>query len=296
MFGYVLPEKSELKIKEYNVFRAYYCGLCKSIAKRCGQLSRLVLNYDCTFLALFLCSMDEKSDFFSGERCIAHPVNKRLTARMNPFIDYASDINIILAYFSLKDNWQDDKSIPSAAGMLVLYKAFRKCRARIPEKCGIIENYLHELAIVERQKCASMDRAAEPFARLMEEILCCKPLLDNESVESAVRWAGYNMGKWIYILDAYNDIEKDLKKGSYNPLIYQYAYKPEESIESLRRRIKEEVGFNLTYSLSELARAFELLEIKKNRGILDNIIYLGTLRKMEQILDKGSCKNNEKSV
>lgn len=296
MFGYILPEKPELKIREYELFRAYYCGVCKSIGKRYGLLPRLTLNYDSTFLALVLSSYFGETTNIKNETCIAHPISKRKIIKNSDIVDYASDMNTILAYYNLEDNWKDEGSILSASGMVLLKSAYRKISQVYPEKCDIIRDRLEELSRLEKQKCNSMDKSAEPFAKLMEEVTAYDKLCNNEKNEKILRWLGYNIGKWIYILDAYDDIEKDAKQNSYNPLIYQFDYNENEEIIEFKKRIRDRVEFNLTYSLGQIAKAYELMEIKANSGLVENIIYLGMLRKTEQILGTGSCSKSEKSV
>ena len=286
MFGYILPEKPELKIREYEMFRAYYCGVCKSIGKRCGQSKRFLLNYDTTFLALFLSSLEGENVHVCPQKCIAHPVKKRHIAKNTKAIDYASDINVLLAYYNLLDNWKDERSVKSGTAALLLNSAKKKLMKEHSEKCVIIEKRLQELSKLEQEKCCSMDRAAEPFAKLMEEIFAYKPLCADEKIEKALRWIGYNVGKWVYIVDAFDDIEKDIKKNSYNPLLLQYGYN-KETAEKFRESIKSKVEFNLTYALGEIARTCELLDFKKNKGLVENIIYMGMLRKTEQILKIG---------
>ncbi len=295
MFGYIMPDKPDLKIKEYELFKAFYCGVCKSIGRRCGQAARLTLNYDSAFLAVLLASLRDEELKVKRERCIAHPVKKRYVIKENKIIDYSSDINIILAYYNLEDNWRDKKSKLSLAGMAALRSGFKKIRDRYKEKCGIIENRLEELSKLEKEKCGSMDMAAEPFAKLMEEVLDYEELCKDEKLRKLLRWIGYNMGKWIYILDAYDDLEEDIKEGNYNPLIYQYGYNNED-VSAFRSGIREQVEFNLTYTLSEMAKACGLMDMKKNRGLVENIVYMGMLRKMEQILGTGSCKRVEESI
>jgi len=295
MFGYILPEKPELKIKEYELFRAYYCGVCKSIGKRYGTIPRFTLTYDSAFLALLLSSFEEGGMCVRRERCLAHPLNKRNVIRNSEIVDYASDMNIILAYYNLEDNWKDEHSLLSAAVKQFLIGGYKKNRKKYGDKCGIIENRLKELAELEKGKCASMDMAAEPFARLMEEILVYKPLFAGEDEEKAIRWIGYNLGKWIYILDAYDDLEKNISKKAYNTLIYQFDYSGED-VKDFKTRIKDRVEFNLTYSLNQVAKAYELLRVKRNASIVENIIYMGMLRKTEQILGIGSCKRVEESI
>lgn len=295
MFGYILPEKQELKIREYDMFRSYYCGVCKSIGNRYGQIPRLTLNYDSTFLALLLNSIGGEDVFLKRERCIVHPLKKHYVAKKSEIIDYASDINLILAYHNLKDNWRDQKSFLSGTGAIYLKPIYRKLREKYLGKCIIIEEQLKELQKLEEQKCTSVDKAAEPFAKLMEEVTAYDLYCKDKKTEKILRWLGYNLGKWIYILDAYDDLEKDIKKNDYNPIIYQFNYKGQD-IQDFNKQIESRIGFNLTYTLSEVSKAYELLDIKRDSGIVENIIYLGMLRKTEQTLGKWSCEKLEKSI
>jgi hypothetical protein len=295
VFGYILPEKSELKIREYELFRAYYCGVCKSIGKRYGTIHRAFLNYDSTFLALLLSSLSEKKLNIITERCMVHPLKKSRVIVKNDIIDYASDINIILAYYNLKDNWSDERSILSWMGNLFLSRGFKKTRKKYEYKCAIIENELGKLANLEKQKCASMDQASEPFAKLMEEVLSYEPLCGDKKRNEILRWIGYNLGKWIYILDAYDDIEDNAKHKTFNVLFYQFNYSGGD-IRDFKSKIVERVRFSLEYSLSQISKAYELLETTRHASIVENIIYMGMLRKTEQILEIGSCKRVEESI
>ncbi len=289
MFGYIVPDKPELKIRDYELFRAYYCGVCRSIGKRHGQLKRLALNYDSTFLAVLLSAVANERCKFIGKRCPAHPLEKRHMIEDSAVVDYASDINILLAYYNLEDKKRDDGTIAPAAAMGALRRTYKKLRKQYAAKCAIMEERLKDLLALEEEKCASMDMAAEPFAKLMEEVIAYEPLCDEENTEQILRWIGYNLGKWIYLLDAYDDLEKDIKEKSYNPLLYQYKYE-DGDIDEFKREIRDKTEFNLTYSLNQIAGAYELLDLKINKAILENIIYVGMIGKTEKILGIGSCK------
>ncbi len=292
MFGYIVPEKPEMKIKEYELFRAYYCGVCRSIGQRHGQLPRMSLNYDSAFLAVLLSAVGNEQVKALRKRCVAHPVEKRHIVFDSSIVDYASDINILLAYYNLEDKKRDDGSFVPKAALLLLSRTFKKLRKQYAKKCSVMEERLKDLILLEKAECASMDKAAEPFAKLMEEVTAYDALCTDEKHEKALRWIGYNMGKWIYLLDAYDDLEKDISSGSYNPLIYQYKYS-QQDIGKFKQDIRDRVEFNLTYSLNEISRAFELLDPKINKGILENIIYMGMRRKTENILGIGSCNKVE---
>ena len=294
LFGYIMPEKPELKIKEFDIYRAYYCGVCKTIGKKHGQLQRMTLTYDAAFLAMLLCSILKIDTKLTRERCIVHPFKKRFVTR-NEIIEYSSDINIILAYNNIKDKWEDDGSKAALAGMAALRRTYGKLSVVYSEKCAIIEQRLKELAQLEKAQCNSIDEAAEPFAKLMEEILDYEKL--DDQTRQIVRWLGYNLGKWIYLLDAFDDLEDDLKKSSYNPYLLHFKFDSgSEDILSFKGRIKSQVEFTLLYCLKEASKAFELLNTKENKGILENIIYIGMLSKTDKILCQRSCGNCEKSV
>lgn len=283
MFGYILPEKPELKIREYELFKAYYCGVCKSMGRRYGQIPRFTLTYDSAFLALLLSSVSGEEARSERENCIAHPFSKRNIIKESKLIDYAADMNIILTYFKLLDDWKDERSVLSAMGMLPFKGIFKKLHRKYEMKCGIIKQRLKELSQLENAGCDSMDRASEPFARLMEEILDSPVISDEAQSSKILRWIGYNIGKWLYIIDAYDDIEKDARKKNYNPLLKQFRYENQE-ISDFKKGIIDRVEFNLVYALSEITKAYELLQVQKNNGLVENIIYMGMLRKTEQVL------------
>lgn len=295
MFGYIFPDKPELKVKEYELFKAYYCGLCKAIGKGCAQEARFALNYDSAFLGMFLSSFKDSPEVMRFEKCIASPFIKKPVIKDSPVLEYAADINVILAYYKLQDDFNDEKSVKSLSLMGVFNRAFRKAVKRNQVKAQKIKKLLDELSVIEKAGCKSLDQAAEPFAKLTEEIFAYQPYCDNENSEKLLRWFGYNIGKWIYIIDGYDDIDKDLKNKNFNPIINQFCYNNEE-ITEFKNRIKDNVNFTLTYTLSQAGKAFELLEIKKNAEILENIIYGGMYNKTLQILNKRSCKKNEESL
>ncbi len=296
MFGYITPEKPELKIREYEIFKAYYCAICKSIGKRYGQIPRFILSYDTTFLALLLSSLSSLDVKAAWQRCILHPVKKRKVLTVDgEFIDYAADMNVILAYYNLKDDVRDEKSVTGIAGSAILATPAKKIKKLYMKKCLFIEEKLRELEELENNMCNSVDIAAEPFARLIEEIILASEVPYIKNNINILKWTGYNLGKWIYMLDAYDDLEKDIEKNRYNPFVYQYKYGG-TGLDEFKRQIKDKVEFNLTYTLNQIAGSIGMLDIKKNKGIIENIIFLGMLRKTEQILKVGRCSKIEKSL
>jgi hypothetical protein len=203
-------------------------------------------------------------------------------------------MNIILMYYNLEDKWSDEKNILGGTGALALKRAFKKTKKRHTEKCTAIENHLKALSDLEKQECDSIDEVAEEFGAIMREVFECKHI-EDENDRKTLGWMGYNLGRWIYILDAYDDIEKDMKHNSYNPLVKQYDFKGDD-ISSFKETIREKVDFSLTYSLSEVEKAYSLLGVEKNKGILDNILYSGLIVKTDKVLHERGIKNEKESL
>jgi hypothetical protein len=289
MFGYIMPEKPEMKIKEFDIYRAFYCGVCKSIGRRHGQIKRMTLTYDATFLAILLSSVMKIETKLVRERCLVHPAKKSFVT-YSEIIDYSSDINIILAYNNIKDKWNDDRSKAALLGMAGLKGCYKKLKLRYPDKCAVVNERLEELAILEKNNCDSLDAAAEPFAKLMEEVLDYDML--DDKTRKILRWMGYNLGKWIYLIDAFDDLEEDIKTSSYNPLVTHFKYNSTDVCD-FKNEIRAQTEFTLLYCLDQTAKAFELLEAAENKAILENIIYIGMLSKTDKILCKRSCGKGE---
>jgi len=294
MFGYVEPDKPELKIWEFDVFRGYYCSLCRTIKMRFGQIPRLTLNYDLAFLYVLLDSLDPAPVTGKRQRCFVHPTKKRYIIAPNIYAEYASDMNIILMYYNLIDKWKDEKNLFAGTGVLTLKRAYKKARKLYPEKCEAIEKHLDHLGELEASNCDSIDEAAEPFALIMRELFECGHIKD-EGDRKTLGWLGYNLGRWIYIIDAYDDIEKDALHKAYNPFISQYGFDGND-IKGFKETIKEKADFILTYSLSEAEKAYSLLGIEKNKGILDNILYSGLIARTDLVIRERGRGNEKESV
>ena len=311
MLGYVVTFKPEMKVKDAELYKAYYCGICKSIGRRYGQLPRFILSFDAAFLATVLDGFFPQVVEFDKERCIAHPHKKEVMASCDA-IDFAADVMLILAWFKAKDDIHDEGSKKAKIFAGAFKGTFRKLEKTHPELCGDIERILKELGGLEDAKCDSIDRAAEAFAKVMETITTAGisyiynmklkkgELKEGDGWDRKVEVAklvlarvGYHLGKWIYLMDAVDDIEENIESGAYNPLLYRFNYEKGEDVLEFRERIRENVERNLLIYLSEMGKAFDLADLKKNRGIIENIVYVGLLKKTEEVLHKGKEDLNE---
>jgi len=292
MLGYVTTEKQELKMREYEIYRGYYCGVCKSIGKRYGQIPRLALSYDAAFLAMVLASLNDEPDMPTKEHCIIHPIKKN-TAIRNEAIDYAADVMLILTWHKLQDDVNDEKKASSRAALTLmkpLYKKLRKLRGPLCDEIGC---YLGEMSRLEKEKCNNLDQISETFAKILETVFIAGAETTNQDTQRVLGRLGYHLGKWIYLMDAWDDLEDNIKSGAYNPLIYRYDYDGIEPAEAFRERIKSTCEWHLLVCCEEMGKALDLLEIQKNNGIIENIVYLGLLRRTEKVLGKEDKSNGE---
>lgn len=287
MLGYVQIFKPELKVREYEVYMGYYCGICKYIGREYGQIPRMTLSYDAAFLALLLASVEDTPDAPCQEHCVVHHIRKKTVIR-NAAIEYAGDVMLILAWYKLLDDAHDEGKRYAKATSKLLRRLQKKLRRKLPELCDGIEMNLAVLNGLENAKCPSLDEAAESFSKIMEVIFRegAAILYENQpELHETFAKIGYHMGKWIYLMDAADDIEENLESGAYNPLLYRFEYGG-ESADEFRSRIRDALEFNLYQYLAVLSEHAGTLDIKKNQGIIDNVIYFGMNRKTEEVLNR----------
>lgn len=282
MFGYVAAYKPELKMREFDKYKAYYCGLCKVLRERYGFLGQITLTYDMTFLVILLTSLYESVLKQKEHRCLIHPLKKQKMI-YNEMTEYAADMNIVLTYYHLVDDWKDEKSKVGWAGLHAFKKTFRKIEKKYPEKCRIIHECLDELQQCEKQKEENIDMVSGCFGKLMSELFVYR----QDVWEETLRRMGFYLGKYIYILDAYDDIEKDKKKGNYNILL-SIQQSPD---------FDEKCKEMLNLVLAECASQFERLPCVDDAEIIRNILYAGVWEKFEKKqLEKEGKKNDNKSI
>lgn len=277
MFGYVKINKMDLTFREYENYRGYYCGLCKSLKDNHGEISRLSLNYDITFLIVLLSSVYNPKSDVSNEGCITNPFKKKKKI-INEVTEYASCMNVLLTYYKLEDNLNDDNKLKDKLAFNIYKNKLKTAYEKYPEKAEYIKLQLETLHNLEKEKSTNIDLVSNTFAKIMAEIFAYK----NDENEKFLRNIGFNIGKYIYILDAYEDLEKDYKKNRYNPFI-DYINKKEKLVETV-----EEL---LNISLSILSKNLDSLNLKNNVSIIENIVYSGMYLKYKSILNKG-CEVN----
>lgn len=286
MFGYVKVFKPQLRICEYETYKAVYCGLCKHIGKEYGLVPRMALSYDFAFLTLSAFSLCDRLPAVKPCRCIAHPLKKRPCAFCDEGYDYPSAAAQILIYHKLRDDVADGgvfKKLTARFMLLFMKKGYKKARGKYPALAESIEYQMKLQLQAEKTQGISIDEAIQPSACIMENI--AQGLSDNETKKPLLKGFGYFIGRFVYLCDAADDLRSDLKKGEYNPLIKELEL-GEDISESDCARIKDYVRGSVNMTLAELADRYVKLDMNGFRPILDNIIYLGLGASCDAVLDK----------
>lgn len=281
MFGYVMICEPELKVKDLRKYKAYYCGLCRTLKERHKNLGQMTLTYDMTFAVILLTSLYESEIRTSAHRCKAHPVKKQ-NMLWNEITEYAADMNVLLAYYHMKDDWEDEKKISGLAGKYALKGRAEKIIRAYPRQSDVIQKELRELAVCEKSGSTDIDHTAGCFGRLMAELFVYR----EDMWEKRLRKMAFFLGKFIYIMDAYEDLEKDLKAGSYN------ALKELSKNEDYEERCKE----MLCMMIAECSAQFEGLPCLLDVDILRNILYDGVwtrYRKIQEQKKKDEEENHD---
>ena len=272
MYGYVSVNTSELKVREFDEYNAWYCGLCHCLKKGFGRAGQLIIQHDMTFLIYLLQGLYEPAESSFSGRCIAHPMKKR-TFTVSDVSSYAADMNILLAWYKLVDDWEDDKSKKARVMMAALKKGAKRVREKYPKKAEAVEAAFNKLGELEKDGSDQLDAVSGCFGEVMAEV--CDFRDDEWSDE--LRRIGFFLGKFIYIMDAYEDMESDKKTGSYNCLVNVYdGFEKKEDAEMF-------VYSLLNMVMAECAKAFEMLPIVRNAEVLRNIIYAGVWGKWSEL-------------
>ena len=281
MFGYITVNRAELKVKESAAYDAYYCGLCHALHGLHGRAGQLTLTYDMTFLVILLNGVYEHEMHEKTGRCLVHPMKKH-TERWNDFSSYCADMNILLAYHNLLDDWQDDRKLSRYAAAQLLSKTYRGIREKYPRQHQAVVDYMKALSVCEKSCSDNVEEAACLTGKMLAEIFVCR----EDAWASDLRQMGFFLGKFIYLMDAYEDIEDDLKNHNYNPLKQLYK-KPE--FEDIIHKI-------LTMMMAECSKTFEQLPLIDDIDILRNVLYSGVWYRYEQVREKREKEKEENNV
>lgn len=287
MFGYLTTDFPNLYVKDVVLYKAAYCGLCKSIGRTCGTKGRFLLNYDLTFLSVFIHNVLGEDFEIKKQRCILHTIIKRPVAIPDDISMRVAALNVILAYYKLSDNVIDE-----GKGRLkrsFFRRAYKKAKKAEPILDNIVKKHYDDLRTLEKSASDSVDFVADPFGTMMKEITA--ELIKDKFTDN-IGELTYNLGKWIYLIDALDDFDKDKKSGSFNVFINAYADIGDKK--TLLTEKKGDLEFIFGEILSAVYRTANNVSYKFNHDLTDNILYKGIFERTKSIMEYKKCKNTTK--
>ena len=286
MFGYLQIHKDELKVKEYEAYKSVYCGLCKQLGRDYGFLTRLILSYDCTFYAILLMSLKRSCTGFSDGRCKFNPLKKcKFADCKDNAYSKASALSVISAYYKVVDDIDDSGFFKRIA--LKIVKPFfgrrqKKAARRFPEIEIIVSEMMKNQKAAENDELVTIDKAANPTAKMISDLAALEG--GNDLQKRVLSEFGYQIGRWVYLIDAADDYEKDKKSGNFNPFI-------KADIND-----KDYINSVLSQSLARAYDAYNLLDIIDFKPIIDNMMLFGFPNKQNAVLNNRQEVKNEQPV
>jgi len=289
MFGYITADYNALTKEDQAQYQQYYCGLCRSLEHRYGNISRLTLNNDMTFLLILLSSLYEPEEKREQGRCFSHTI-KRRTYVCSELSDYCADMTVLLAYQKALDDKADEANIRGSAGAAMLVKPYQRVKVLYPAKVERIENTIRELQDYEAQNSPDIDIPINLSGKILGEVFTWREDYWGEDV----RLLGEALGRFIYLMDAYDDLKADMKKGNYNAL---REYRQQADFESFCEE-------SLLMMIAECTAVFETMPLENHLSILRNVLYSGVWTRYRQKTGKAKCaqgdnketENEQKSV
>ena len=278
MYGYVVPFKPELKVREHEHYKAAYCGLCHTLGRKYGIIARFLVNYDFTLLSIVLDAMSGEVCEYAKKRCIASPHKKKCICSRSKSLDFTASATVILAYWKLKDNIADKpffKGLPYRFLKYLNTRAYKKAKRDLEWFDKEVSDSISRLHAIEEKRENSIDAAADTFAELMATI---SEYFDTDAKRRISREIFYHVGRVIYILDAFYDVEEDKKSGNYNPII-------------IGNISNEEITATINCSLNTAINAWSLIDKNSLTDLVWNVLALG----IPSVI-KEKEKKNERSV
>ena len=260
MFGYITANMATLDKDQQTRYRAYYCGLCRVLREHYGQAGRMTLSNDMTFLAIVLSSLYEPKVNTTSGVCPMHPVASRQYADTEIF-PYAADMNLLLAYYMCLDGVKDDRSRLKEIRARSLKRSFDKITLRYPEKCAAIGDALERISILEAQQSDSLDELCTLTGRIVGEIFRYK----NDEWADMLYGLGHALGRFIYMMDAYEDYDADKRLRRFNPLKTMHSQPDYE----------DQVRDILLLLAGEAAQQMDLLPLERDLDLIQNVLFSG---------------------
>ena len=287
MFGYLRIDKAELKVREYEAYKAVYCGLCKQLGRDYSVISRAVLSYDCTFYAVLLMSLNRGCKGFRDGRCVCNPLKKcKFAECSDQSYSKAAALSIISVYYKLHDDLLDSgffRRLPIYFILPLFSRSHKKAARLYPELETLVAEMMRMQRDAESGSETSIDEAAHPTALMLSKILCAEGA--DEPQKAVLSELGYQLGRWVYLMDAADDYYKDRRNGCFNPFL---KYEKEEAVNRMEDA--------LSVSLGRAFDAYSLLELTDFKGITENLLRFGLPLQQSRVVSKLTEVTDDKSL
>lgn len=292
MFGYIRPQKGELLVREFEQYRGIYCGLCKQLGKSYGFAARMTLSYDCTFLGLLFLGRASSCSGFHKGRCVVNPAKKcTFCAEEQKELKFAAAVSVLLAYQKIRDDLRDGGIGKKVSRLFLLpfaSRANRKASKDFPQLAEASRRLTQGQAEAEGNPEAGLDACAHPTGELLKTVLLAglkelEGLEEDTSEGRILSQFGYHLGRWIYIMDACDDLDRDARKGEFNPLLRKFRIEAELPAEK-EKEVLLYANEALNMTMAQITGAFGLLEFIQFGPILRNIVSQGLPEMQKEIL------------
>ena len=284
MFGYIRVDRANMLGKEYEAYKGIYCSLCRQLGKDYSVFDRFILSYDCTFYAMTALDLSEETPCFRQGRCRFNPLKKCHYAKTHDTaFSLAAALSVISAYYKLKDDLLDSpwyKRLPYRLIQPIFARWRKKAMKRYPEMDDAVRKMLEDQIAAEHDPECGIDMAAAPTATMLGEVcamlteyISLRKPLDHAITKRILQAMGYYLGRWIYLIDAADDLEKDRKRRNFNPFLLKQSDTSAPDIEGA-----------LNHALSEALLSYGLLEKGRFDSIIQNVLRVSCVNIQSEIL------------
>ena len=286
LFGYIRPKIPELKVREYDQYKGIYCSLCKCMGKEYGIASRFALSYDSTFLVLLMLGLEKDCTPFHAGKCVFNPLKKcNYCTSGEVHFRFAAGLTVMMTYRKIRDDIADAGFWGKLKAYLVLplvAGANKKAAQKHPVLAQILEETIATQTQVEKGDDLCPDACAEPTAQMLAQTFAL--LAPNEeSLTRILQSFGYFLGKWVYMIDAADDMEKDIRENAFNPFVLKLGLSKESTQEEIKQA-KTYCNESLNAVLSQVIGSYHLLDIYHFEPIIHNIIFEGLPQMQKELL------------
>lgn len=283
MFGYLDVDKGTIEDGQRGLWQTFMCGLCISTKQAYGNFPRAFITNDVNFFNVLFHSVEQVDVEIENKTCFSHPLKKRPILKTTALTDMLAVSNVLLTYWNVYDDVLDDGGLTKKTALRALKKPYVKAKAILPQMDGMLKTMYEDLQSLEKAGCSSIDKVAHSFAELSRQFAA---IVLGDKTSPNVETLCYNLGKWIYLIDALDDVEKDLKKGSYNAFVSCYAI---TAVNEVAAHL-DEIQFVMYASLNRIAQSYNDLNLTKYTCILKNVLYDSIRNKTKQVLAKYKVK------